>query len=212
METNEIIKVLAADAELRARPLAAVWWGAVGLAVVAAAALFFALLGPRPDIAAAAETPRFLFKFVVTIVLASTAWPLVRALSHPGEKWRELAPYLAIGPILLAVAVVVELLLVPQQLWVSRLVGENSRICLFYVTLIGAGPLALFLLVLRHGAPTRPRLAGAIAGVLAGGIAATFYAAQCTDDSPLFVATWYTLAIGGLTLAGALLAGRVARW
>jgi hypothetical protein len=32
-----------------------------GLAIALAAAVFFAMLGPRPDIAAAAETPRFLF-------------------------------------------------------------------------------------------------------------------------------------------------------
>jgi hypothetical protein len=55
-------------------------------------------------------------------------------------------------------------------------------------------------------------LAGAVAGLAAGGIAATLYAAHCTDDSPLFVATWYTLAIAILTGTGAF-AGRVfARW
>jgi hypothetical protein len=65
---------------------------------------------------------------------------------------------------------------------------------------------------LRHGAPSRPTLAGAVAGLAAGGLAATFYAAHCTDDSPLFVATWYTIAIAVLTLLGALGASRIARW
>ena len=85
-------------------------------------------------------------------------------------------------------------------------------VCLTYVPLIGIGPLVIFLLALRHGAPERPAVAGAVAGLLAGGIAATFYAAQCTDDSPLFVATWYTIAIAALTLAGAACAHRFARW
>lgn len=68
------------------------------------------------------------------------------------------------------------------------------------------------LLALRHGAPTSPALAGAVAGLAAGGLAATFYAAHCTDDSPLFVATWYPLAIAMLAAAGAV-AGRLAvRW
>ena len=40
-----------------------------------------------------------------------------------------------------------------------------------------------------YGVPTRPALAGAVAGLLAGGLAASFYAAHCTDDSPLFVTT-----------------------
>jgi hypothetical protein len=43
--------------------------------------------------------------------------------------------------------------------------------------------------------------------LLSSGLAATLYAAHCTDDSPLFVATWYTLATALVTVVGAL-AGR----
>jgi hypothetical protein len=44
------------------------------------------------------------------------------------------------------------------------------------------------------------------------GIGATFYAANCNDDSPLFVATWYPLAILGVS-ATAFLAGKLLlRW
>jgi hypothetical protein len=102
--------------------------------------------------------------------------------------------------------------LVPSVSWGARMIGTNSLACLASIPLIGLGPLAIFLATLRHGAPTRPRLAGAVAGVLAGGLSATFYAAHCTDDSPLFVALWYSIAICGLALAGALLAPRAARW
>ncbi|MDP9812958.1 hypothetical protein J2W42_005829 [Rhizobium tibeticum] len=49
-------------------------------------------------------------------------------------------------------------------------------------------------------------------GLLAGSIAATFYAAQCTDDSPLFVATWYTIAIVTLAVIGAIGADLFAQW
>src|SRR3546814_3801408 len=93
-------------------------------------------------------------------------------------------PYLAVAPALIAVAVIVELFLLPPDTWSAKLVGTNSMVCLTFVLLIGIGPLAVFLLALRHGAPARPALAGAVAGLLAGGIAATFYAAPCTDDSP----------------------------
>ena len=85
-------------------------------------------------------------------------------------------------------------------------------ICLTFIPLIGLGPLGLFIAALRYGAPTRPGLAGAVAGLAAGGLAATFYAAHCTDDSPLFVATWYTIAIAALALVGAVAARRFARW
>ena len=78
MDTNELIKALAADTRPSAASLSSVWWGAAGLAIALAAAVFFAMLGPRPDIAAAAETPRFLFKFVVTVTLAVSAFGIAR--------------------------------------------------------------------------------------------------------------------------------------
>lgn len=212
MDTNELIRTLVADTRKPAPSLATVWWGATILAVALAAAIFYATLGPRPDIAAAAETPRFLFKFVVTITLAVSACALARALARPGETWRKVLPYLAIAPALIAVAVVVELFLLPPDLWATRMIGTNILVCLTYIPVIGIGPLAIFLLALRHGAPTSPPIAGAAAGLLAGGIAATLYAAQCTDDSPLFVATWYTIAIAGLAALGAAAADRFARW
>jgi hypothetical protein len=212
MDTNELIKALAADTRPPAASLSSVWWGAAGLAIILAAAVFFAMLGPRPDIAVAAETPRFLFKFVVTITLAASAFGLARALSRPGETWRKAMPYLAAAPVLVAMAVIVEIVVLPPDTWSDKLIGTRSTDCLTYIPLIGIGPLAIFLVALHHGAPTRPAFAGAVAGLLAGGIAATFYAAQCTDDSPLFVATWYTIAIAGLALIGAAAADRFAQW
>ena len=78
--------------------------------------------------------------------------------------------------------------------------------------LVSLGPLAVLLFALKKGAPTQPSLAGAIAGLVAGGMAATFYAAHCTDDSPLFVATWYPLAVALLTIVGALAGRMFVRW
>ena len=68
------------------------------------------------------------------------------------------------------------------------------------------------LIALRQGAPTRPTLTGVVAGLFAGGVAAAIYAAHCPDDSPLFVALWYSLGIAIVALVGGL-AGRLAlRW
>jgi hypothetical protein len=185
---------------------------AVGISISVAALVFFNVLGLRPDIAAAVETPRFLFKFLVSITLAASAYSCVRVLSQPGENWRNAILCLAAAPALISLAVVVELFTLPSDTWSATLIGTNSIVCLTYIPLIGIGPLAIFLWTLQYGAPTRPALAGAVAGLLAGGIAATFYAAQCTDDSPLFVATWYTIAITILAILGAVGASRFARW
>jgi hypothetical protein len=55
-------------------------------------------------------------------------------------------------------------------------------------------------------------VAGAVAGLLSAGLAATLYASHCTDDSPLFVATWYTISTALVTAIGALVGPRVLRF
>lgn len=212
METEDLIRALGTDAGPPRFSLGTVLAAAVVLAVIVAAIVFAVTVGPRPDIAAAAETVRFLFKFVVTLLLAATALSALFALSRPqGGSWRTLMR-MAAAPVLLLAAIVFELAIVPSADWGTRLVGVNSLACLGLIPLIGIGPLALFVAVLRYGAPSRPSLAGVVSGLAAGGIAATLYAAHCTDNSPLFVATWYTLAIAVLAGSGALAGRAFARW
>jgi hypothetical protein len=212
MRTDDLIKALDADARSKAMPLRSAWWMATGAAAVIAAVVFLLTIGPRPDIAAAMHTMRFLSKFVFTIVLAASAFALIRALSTPGAATGKAAVWMVAAPVLVALAVVVELFAVPSSEWGTRLIGSNMAICMTFIPLIGIGPLAVFLAALRYGAPTRPVLAGAVAGLLAGGLSATFYAAHCFDDSPLFVATWYTIAIIILAALGALGGRLFVRW
>jgi hypothetical protein len=212
MDTEELIQALAGKARPPGTSLSTMWWRAAGLATTLAAIMFFATLEPRPDLATAAETPRFLFKIAVAIILAFSAFGLVRALSRPGEGWHRAVWYLGFVPLLAAIGVMAELLSVPPDMWAARLLGADSLACLMSIMLIGIGPLAVSMMVLRYGAPTKPIFAGAVAGLFAGGIAATLYAIHCPDDSPLFVATWYSVAIAALALIGAGAAHRVARW
>jgi hypothetical protein len=211
METERLIRTLALDAP-RAAPMGRAWAFAFAAALAVAATVFFSVVGPRSDIAVAAETWRFLYKFVVTVALLATSLWALAALARPGGVSPARLAALLVAPCLLVASVLIEMAAVPSDQLGQRLVGNNAALCLTFIPLIGAGPAAAFLLALRHGAPTSPALAGAVAGLAAGGLAATFYAAHCTDDSPLFVATWYPLAITMLAAAGAV-AGRLAvRW
>jgi hypothetical protein len=93
-----------------------------------------------------------------------------------------------------------------------KLVGTTWLSCLAFIPLLSAPLLAAALIALRHGAPARPALAGAVAGLVAGGFGATIYAAYCIEDSPLFLATWYTLAIAIVSIVGAAVGSRALRW
>lgn len=209
MKTDDLIKGLSADA-MPEMPMTGTWLAAIAAAVVLAAAAFFMLLGPRADIGTAMETWRFLFKFVVTILLAATAWLAARALATPGSGWRWV--WLLAAPVLLFIAAMAEMMILPEGEAMPRMMGTNNMLCLAAIPAIGLPPLAVFLAAMRHGAPTRPMLSGAVAGLLAGGITATFYAMHCFDDSPLFVVVWYTLAVAILAAVGALAGRMVLRW
>ena len=88
MQTDNLIHTLAADAGRSSVSPDRVWWAVLGLAALLAGAAFLLTLGPRPDIAAAAATIRFPFKFVVTLTLAVTAFALIRHLARPGAAAR----------------------------------------------------------------------------------------------------------------------------
>jgi hypothetical protein len=212
MRTGDLINVLVADQKRPSlsieRRLAIA--AAIGFAV--AAAMFWFTIGPRDDIAAVAATPRFVFKIFESLLLAVGAAILILRLVRPGADTRKGVLAVAAVPVLLAGAVAIELMLVAPAQWGATLVGSNWLICLTVVPALSVPLLAAALFALRDGAPTRPRLAGGIAGMLAGGLAAALYATHCTDDSPLFVATWYSLAIAGVSLVGAAIGGRVLRW
>ena len=212
MDTERLIRTLAADGGRPAAPMSRAWLLTIAVSVVVAAIVFFMAIGPRPDIGAAAETPRFLFKFVATLALLATAFAALKALAMPGASMRSALPMLLLAPSLLLVAVGIEMMTVSADQLRDRWIGSNLVLCMTFIPLIGIGPLVAFLLALRHGAPTRPSLAGSVAGLVAGGLAATFYAAHCTDDSPLFVATWYPLAIAMLAVAGAIAGRLFVRW
>jgi hypothetical protein len=212
METNQLIRTLVADNAHRARPVGFVLALALLVAAPASVAMFLAGLGVRPDLMSAMHNPFFDLKFAVTMALAIPAIAISLHLSRPeaslqGWKWLLLIP---VGLLLAGIA---SEMMMPQRLpMMTRLVGNNSRLCMTAIPLMSLPLLVAALIGLRHGAPTRPTVAGAIAGLLSAGLAATLYASHCTDDSPLFVATWYTIATALVAAVGALAGSRVLRF
>ncbi|BDA82506.1 hypothetical protein Sa4125_00480 [Aureimonas sp. SA4125] len=212
MKTDTLIETLEADA--RRAPVRSLpsWAAAVLLCVGAAALMQFLTRGFRPDFIEALGSMRFDLKFVLTGLTALGALISVRDLRHPGSSGGRGLAWLVLPAVLLAAAVIGELMVVPASLWELRLVGSNGLACLVAIPAMGGIPLAILLWSVRKGATTRPTLAGALCGLAAAAVSGFFYAAQCIDDSPLFVAAWYPLAGGVLVAIGMLLGRRILRW
>jgi hypothetical protein len=212
VKTGDLIRALAADSEVHATAPGRALALALIPGVATALGLHFAVLGLRPHLLALLGEPRLLFKLCLTILLAVLSGALVSRIARPGADIRHISLVLAIVPALLAAAGLAELLVVPAAEWGKRLVGTNAIFCLTRIPFIAAAPLVGALLALRQGAPEQPALAGAAAGLFAGAIGAACYATHCPDDSPLFVAAWYTLAIGFVAAIGAVAGRQLLRW
>ena len=206
MDTNELIRSLAADHGWRARPVGIVLAIALAVALPFTMMMFMMRLGMRPDFMAATANPFFVLKFVVTLALVFASVVLAARLVRPGADIRKAAWLLGIPVLLLAGGIAADAVVMTSP-WTKRLIGTNSLICLSAIPALSLPLLIAALIGLRHGAATRPMLTGAVAGLLAGGIAATFYASHCIDNSPLFVAIWYSIALAVVALVGAV-AGR----
>jgi hypothetical protein len=212
METDQLIRTLAADNAHRARPVGFVLTLALLAAAPVSVAMLFAGLGVRPDVMTAMHNPLFDLKFAVTLALAIPAIAISLHLSRPEASLHGWA-WLLLIPAGLLVAGISGEMMMPQRLpMMTRLVGNNSRVCLTAIPAMSLPLLAAALFGLRHGAPARPAVAGAVAGLLSAGLAATLYASHCSDDSPLFVATWYTIAAALVAAIGALAGSKVLRF
>ena len=212
MKTDKLIQAIAADNATRS--VSVERWLAMAIfpGIVISAIMFALMLGPRSDIARVSGEFQFLFKFVVTLTLAFTATWLACNLARPGVDTKLTALALLTAPVILGLAVLAEFTAVEPAMRASKLFGSTWLSCVTFIPILSAPILAATLIALRHGAPTRPALSGAVAGLIAGGFGATIYAAYCVEDSPFFLATWYTLAIMGVAIVGGLIGARVLRW
>jgi hypothetical protein len=212
MKTDDLIRALAADREPAgpAPGAALAFAGALGL--VLSALLFTWLVPLRPHLGEALRSFPFMLKPIEMGILVVVSAMVVVRLAKPGAPLVRTLVVAAAVPAIMVAAVAVELMQVPRADWLVKLAGTHWYICVFNMVLLSLPILAALIVGLRFGAPTRPTPAGAGAGLLAGALAASLYIAHCPDDSPLFVAAWFTLAIAIATGIGAMAGSQLLRW
>lgn len=213
METEELIAQLSGrvgvaprHAALKRLCLAMAMGGAIALG------LLLLSLGVRPDLAQASGTAPFWMKWMFTLSLAWASVVVVRRLGDPdtrvGLAWWGLAAPIAIV-VMMGIG---QLMVAPAGQWRGLVFGATALRCFVAIPLLAAPAFVSLIWAFRRLAPTRLRQAGAVAGFFAGATAASVYALSCPEQSPAFMAVWYT---GGMLVAaafGALVAPRVLKW
>ena len=213
MKTDDLISMLAQDAAPPDRPSVGIRAG-LGIAAgfLASAAVYFQVLGPRFGLGAAlmdpvvaAKTVLPLTLFVLTLVLGLRA---VRPAAAAGAPKRLVWAI----PAVLAALVVWALATTPASERMADWLGHSIPVCLPAITVLSLPILAGLMTALKQGAPLRPGRAGFLAGLAAAGLSTALYSTFCTEDSPLFYATWYTLGIMISAGIGAALGRWWLRW
>jgi hypothetical protein len=149
-----------------------------------------------------AQRAPFLFKAGGAAALAAGAFLLVRRATLPATgRMSALLLIPGLIPFLLFA------LLDP-----AGLDNRSAAWCSADIGLLSLPALGLILAAMKKGAPTRPALAGAVAGLLAGSLTAAAHALACRNDQGLSVLLWYGLAIALLSGLGSLIGRRLLRW
>ena len=214
MTTEELIRQLASDLSVKSsqgalQPLGARLLAYTGVAALATFLVILSALSRSPHLAHGVG-PTIAFTVAAATVLAAGAFWMSVVLSRPEARPSQM--WVLVPVVVMAAGIAAELHHVPRHGWATRLFGQDPLACFACVWLLSMPILLAALFALRHGAPSRPRRAGAMAGLFAGAVTAALYTLHCPEDSLLFVAAWHVPAIALVATVGAAIAGRILRW
>jgi hypothetical protein len=212
MKTHELIDLLAQDASpAPAGPFTPKLLGAALAGAVVSGLVLVAWLGLRP-MGPAMHSPPFWMKAAYTSLLAMAGLMATVRLGRPGGRIGATLALAAVAVAWLAMLAMMETMRTPaagqSHLWL----GWTWSICPFRILALALPVFAAVLWLMRRMAPTRPGLAGAAAGLFAGGVGATVYGLYCEESAAAFVVVWYSLGVAASAAIGAAVGARLLRW
>ncbi|HPP46486.1 MAG TPA: DUF1109 domain-containing protein [Accumulibacter sp.] len=214
MNTDELVAFLATGVEPVAasatdrRHAVALAGGGVG-----AMSLMLVLLGVRGDLLAAMHLPMFWVKLALPVGIALGALTAAKRLARPGVVLGWLPAALLLAPVVgIGLLAALALSAAAPEARLALLLGRTWAVCPLLIALLSLPVFAGTFWAMNGLAPTRPALAGAAAGLLAGAVATAIYALHCPEMAAPFLATWYLVGMAIPTAVGALLGPRLLRW
>jgi len=213
MKTDDLIQSLAADLKPVGRGAASrrIALG-LGLGAAVSVVLMVLWIGVRPDLAQALKTSMFWMKFAYAGLAALLLALATSRLSRPGARLGGLVVAVALPFVLMGTMAGIRLAMAARDAWHGLIMGASAHNCPWCIFIIGLPLLAGAIWAVRGLAPTRPTLAGLMAGGAAGALATLIYSFHCDETAAPFVAIWYTLGMALVATLGAAVGGRLLRW
>ena len=213
MKTDELIAMLASGADaVEPHILPRRYLLALGWSLSFTMLLMLILLGVRPDIAEAVHLTMFWMKLAFPSLLLIGALLATVRLSRPGVRLGQV-PIAIAGPVI-AVWLLSALVLInaaPEDQH-QLIFGGTWASCPITIAALSVPLFCALIWAMRGFAPTRPALAGAAAGLLAGAGGALVYALHCPEMAAPFLGVWYVLGMAIPAAIGAVLGPWKLRW
>ncbi|MCO4315733.1 DUF1109 domain-containing protein [Phyllobacterium sp. 21LDTY02-6] len=183
-----------------------------GASLAVSSLLMYFWLGLRPDMMSAVWTWPFWVKLGYTFALSLAGIWAVKRIAYPLGRIRPHLVAIAMAVTALVALAIGQLSMMPPESHMPLLMGKSVAVCTLYITTLAMPFLVGAFWILRGLAPTRLTLAGAAAGLAAGGLGSLVYSFHCTEGGMPFIAIWYTLGVMGPALIGALAGRYLLRW
>jgi hypothetical protein len=213
MKTDDLIAMLGTNVErVDHRQVTRMLGLTVVVAVAIAVGTSLLILGIRADPLDPASLVFLGLKLGFAAAIVALGAVYLARVARPGGERAAPVTVVVLPFIVIVLLAAIALAFAPSSHWKMMAVGDQWLECLLSIPIIAIVPFAAVIWAVRRTAPTDLVRAGALAGLVAGGISAVGYALHCADDSVPFVALWYGGTIGICTLAGAILGPRLLRW
>ena len=175
--------------------------------------LFLALGFMRPDMSMAMAQPSFWWKLgslgIIALVGGSVAILSLDPVESPrrGLRW-----LLALVTVCLAVGWGLDAVRDGIDALVARCDWRDGLVCVYKMVLLSVPPVVGLGLLMRRGAPTDTGGTALAVGIAAAAWGAFVFVFACPHDDPLYIAVWYAIGCGLVTLFARLVLPRLTRW
>jgi hypothetical protein len=180
---------------------------------VAEIGVFFALGAALPDMPMRMHQPTFWWRLVsLGLIAVISSVPAIHSFSPTYSPWRALRwIFVVIGVCLLT------------GLWfnsgpdelaslVHRIDWRDGIQCAFKMIVLSIPPMVGLGVLMRRGAPTDRAKSALLVGVAAAAWGAFVFVFACPFNDALYIAVWYSVGCGAVTLLSRALLPRLGRW
>lgn len=215
MKTDELIDIIAKDQIIQTpRPL---WqyfgFGALILIAYTVFLFFSSGMGIRANYPEVLWALPVLFKQILPLFLLIALYSAIKALRFPESRWhRSYALPIAIYFAFMLVLFISAWLDTPADVRKALIMGSSRLKCLITIPIYAWVVMGFLFVGLRQFAPTKRTELAVLTAFVATALAIVIYAMGCIEDSPLFYAIWYNLALAISVLIGAILGYYWLKW